>query len=513
MAFSIEFLDKSRAPETLTRLYEIFDANMRGMNASWERDEWTRAILDGLEKSPRQLLLLKDGSELAGFFLYYVNRGKLMMEEIQFLPRYFGSGLFEFLYSYLADIVPPDTDTVEAFANRVNEKSRGILKHMGLSEIPGAPEPELVRYLGCMCALRARYGDGMRLTRVKIGDGYDVFCGNHLLDTCGTLIRRVWSGKKCVVVTDRNVEPLYLNRALKSLKNAGMEPRAFVIDAGEGSKTVKTLSEVLEAFAAAGLNRSDLAIALGGGVVGDVTGFASGCYMRGMDFVQLPTTLLSAVDASVGGKTAVNLDGGKNLAGLFHQPKMVICDTKLLTTLPASALADGAAEAIKTGVIGDEVLFALLENGLPVSNLPEIIWRCVRVKAEIVSKDERDTGARHVLNLGHTYGHAIETLSRYEISHGHAVAIGLCMAARAAVSMGDMRAEDGKRILHAVRSCGLPTECPFSPEALAEKANLDKKRADGELRLVIPNAVGKCSVRAIPTERFPDYARAGMKPF
>ena len=511
MAFSVEFLDKSRALETLDRLYEIFSANMSGLGVSWAKDEWTGEILNGLQKPQRQLLLLKDGRELAGFFLYYVNQGKLMMEEIQFLPRYFGSGLFEALYSYLMDVVPPDTRSVEAYVHRVNAKSRGILAHLGLTEVPDGSDSEILKYRSEMNALRARYGEGARLERVSVGEGYDVFCGKGLLDVCGTLIRRVWNGKRCVVATDGTVGPLYLERAVKSLENAGMEVYSFAFPAGEAQKTMNTLSGVLEAFASAGLSRADLAIALGGGVVGDITGFAAGCYMRGMDFVQLPTTLLSAVDASVGGKTAVNLQAGKNLAGLFHQPRLVICDTELLSTLSAPALAEGAAEALKTGVVGDGELFGLLENGIVFQNLPEIIQRCVRVKAKIVSEDERDTGERHVLNLGHTYGHALETLSGYGISHGRAVAIGLCMAARAAVSMGDMSAEDGKRILRAAAACGLPTECPFLPDEVAKKAYLDKKRLGGELKLVIPKAIGKCGIRAIPAERFSDYARAGMK--
>ena len=252
-------------------------------------------------------------------------------------------------------------------------------------------------------------------------------------------------------------------------------------------------------------------MALGGGVCGDLAGFAAGCYLRGIRYIQVPTTLLAAVDSSVGGKTAVDLNAGKNLAGLFFQPSAVLCDTDCLQTLSDRVFADGVAEAIKTGVIGDETLFSLFETGKVRESLPEIVARCVAIKSSIVELDEFEHGPRRLLNLGHTVGHAVEKCSAYQITHGHAVAIGMAVMARAGAKLGICTPKCATRIEHALVKNGLPISAPFPASMLAEAALADKKRTEHEIILVFPRRVGECILQKVPMRQLKDILNAGME--
>ena len=267
----------------------------------------------------------------------------------------------------------------------------------------------------------------------------------------------------------------------------------------------------MEFLASEHLTRTDCVAALGGGVTGDMAGFAAAVYLRGIRYVQLPTTLLAAVDSSVGGKTAVDLTAGKNLAGAFCQPAAVICDTDCLKTLPPDVFADGAAEAVKTGVLSDEALFALFEDGTLTADPGEVIARCVAYKAGVVERDEKEQGERKLLNLGHTVGHAIEKCSGYVIPHGHAVAAGLAVIARAAEALGWTEESLAARITACLSKNGLPTGTDYSAEALAEAALSDKKRAGGDITLVVPRKIGHCELRKVPVADLLPIIRAGLE--
>ncbi|MEI6579117.1 MAG: 3-dehydroquinate synthase, partial [Eubacteriales bacterium] len=254
---------------------------------------------------------------------------------------------------------------------------------------------------------------------------YDVLIGSRMLKNAGDILRDYFSPCSVVIVTDDNVDALYGETVQYSLTCSGFNTSKFVFKHGEHSKNLSVYAKALEFMAQNSLTRSDMVVALGGGVTGDLAGFAAASYLRGVRFVQMPTTLLAAVDSSVGGKTGVNLDAGKNLAGAFWQPSLVLCDCDTLNTLPDDILADGIAEAIKYGMIRDKELFEMLEFGDCISNPEACVARCVTIKGNIVAKDEFDNGERQLLNFGHTLAHSIEKLSDYKISHGHAVAIGM----------------------------------------------------------------------------------------
>ncbi len=346
---------------------------------------------------------------------------------------------------------------------------------------------------------------------VRVGEGYNVVIGDGLLDESGARLRARLGDCRLALVADHNVASLYAERVLASLRAAGYDAGAFYVPAGEPSKNMQTLADILEFFAAQRLTRKDCVLALGGGVTGDTVGFAAGCYLRGIRYVQLPTTLLSAVDSSVGGKTAVNLSLGKNLAGLFHQPSLVLCDTRCFDTLPKEEFANGAAEAIKTGILDSESLFSMFETGDVQKNIAAIVAQCVSYKAGIVERDETEAGPRKLLNLGHTAGHAIEQCSGYSIPHGHAVAIGLAIIARAAEAFGWADGRIAARIEAVLANNGLPTTTKFSPEALANAALSDKKRAGGAITLVVPRAIGVCFLTELPVNQLERVFRAGME--
>ena len=331
----------------------------------------------------------------------------------------------------------------------------------------------------------------MKTVKVNASKSYDILIENGILAKAGELVRSTLGNVKVCIVTDDTVDALYSKTLESSLDAEGIAFVKFVIPHGESSKSAANLISLLEFLAENRLTRSDALIALGGGVVGDLCGFAAGVYLRGVRFVQIPTTLLSAVDSSVGGKTAVNLEAGKNLAGVFHQPSLVICDPKTLDTLPPETFSDGCAEVIKYGIINDREFFDFLKSGIK-ENIEEVVARCAENKARIVELDEFDLGIRQLLNLGHTIGHAIELCSNLSISHGSAVAIGTVTAAKIAVSLKLCPQSDLEEITALLKREGLPTESPYTPSQLASVASADKKRSGGTINLILPYGIGNC---------------------
>ncbi len=361
-----------------------------------------------------------------------------------------------------------------------------------------------------MTTVPARGGKNVNALHVEASTGYDVFIGGGLLTHCGETAAAACGGARCaMIVSDSSAAPLYAAAVRSSFEAAGLRVSEYVFPAGERSKNLAVWGGLLERLAEERMTRTDILVALGGGVVGDLTGFAAASYLRGIRYVQIPTTLLAAVDSSVGGKTAVDLPTGKNLAGAFWQPSLVLCDTDTLQTLPDAAYRDGCAEVIKYGALDGEPLLSELEAS-ETRPLPEkILVRCVEIKRDIVAQDERDAGTRKLLNLGHTFGHAIETCSAYTVSHGQAVAIGTAMAFRAAANKEYCRPYDAERIEALLRRFGLPAEPPFGAEQLYEASLADKKREGGSLSLIVPRAVGDCGILSIPEEDFLSWLRAG----
>lgn len=347
--------------------------------------------------------------------------------------------------------------------------------------------------------------------RIPIGvkPAYDVIISPGILREAGPRLASIFPPCRAALLCDTNVAPLYLDTVKESLESAGFEVFPFVFPAGEEQKNLKTLSEILEFMAEHRLTRSDCVIALGGGVCGDMAGFSAGCYMRGIKYVQMPTTLLSAVDSSVGGKTAVDLAAGKNLAGLFLQPAVVLCDPDCLKTLPPPLLSDGMAEAIKSGILDGEDLFAACTADVP--DLASIIAGCVRFKGRVVELDEKEQNLRRSLNLGHTAGHAIEKLADYRLSHGHAVSIGLAIITRSAVKKGLCSPDDAQRILDALETNDLPTQTDFTAAQIAQAALADKKRAGDTITVVFPTGIGGCRLQPVPVEELEALFAAGME--
>jgi 3-dehydroquinate synthase len=324
--------------------------------------------------------------------------------------------------------------------------------------------------------------------------GYDILIGSSLIASAGERVRALFP--KCpsvMVITDDAVAPLWLDAVLDSLNRAGLETHSFIFPNGERSKTLATLEQMLIHMESCALQRSSVVVALGGGVVGDMAGLAAALYMRGIAFIQIPTTLLAAQDSSVGGKTAVNL-GAKNIVGAFWQPSLVLCDCDTLRTLPESTFADGMAEMVKHGVISDTVLFEMLEQGAYKTDLAACIRRSVAVKAAVVQQDERETGLRAMLNFGHTVAHAIEHCTGYAVTHGSAVAAGMCIMTRACEKEGVAAPGTAARLEALLRRLGLPTTSDIDPEALYAAALTDKKRVGGDITLIRIRAIGDCPI-------------------
>ena len=348
----------------------------------------------------------------------------------------------------------------------------------------------------------------MTEVRVKASNSYPILIDGDLLKVSGSLIREeVGGGSACIVCGDE-VAKLYASKVGESLKSAGYDTHLFVYPHGERSKTPEMYVRLLNYMAENGITRSDIIVALGGGVTGDLAGFAAATYMRGIRYVQIPTTLLAMVDSSVGGKTAVDLPSGKNLAGAFWQPEMVLCDHSTLETLPRETFIDGCAEVVKYGILKDpEILSLVLE---PERNIERIIEKCVTIKRDIVQEDERDNGKRALLNLGHTAAHSIEKLSQYAVPHGKAVAIGLAIIARAAEANGDCDKDTADFIIKILSKLSLPTTSMYRPAEIADAIAHDKKRSGESISLIIPRALGDCEIRRLTLKDAREYLIQGV---
>ncbi len=348
----------------------------------------------------------------------------------------------------------------------------------------------------------------MSTVHISASRGYDVEIGAGILDTLGVRAADRIKGRKVCLVADDTVAGLYGEKAKASLEAAGFSVCTYVFPHGEASKCGETFLSLLNVLAQNHLTRADGLVALGGGVTGDLTGFAAACYLRGVPYIQVPTSLLAMVDSSVGGKTAIDLPSGKNLCGAFYQPVHVLCDTELLKTLPEQTFTDGCAEVIKYGILGSRELFDRLKHGIK-EQLEAIITACVDRKRAVVEEDEFDTGRRQLLNLGHTLGHAIEAGSDFRLSHGQSVAIGMAMMARASANLGFCTAETRDEILALLEQYGLPTDTHQDSASVYETALGDKKRQSDSLTLIVPRQIGRCDLHKIPVEELPRWIEAG----
>jgi len=350
----------------------------------------------------------------------------------------------------------------------------------------------------------------MRRIDVTASKDYSVWIGNGLLSQAGGRIMEACGGAIAAVVTDDVVNELYGDVVKRSLRDAGYTTVKYVFPHGERSKNMETFISILNVLTQANLTRTDVLVALGGGVVGDTAGFAAATYLRGVPFAQIPTTVLAMVDSSVGGKTAVDLPSGKNQVGAFYQPDIVLCDVDALQTLPEEVFLDGCAEMIKHGVILSAELFEMLKEPIfPV--LEEVLSRNITIKRDIVAADERDTGIRQILNFGHTIGHGIEKHSDYTVSHGKAVAIGMVIASRGACRMGLCDENCHLEIVDAVKRYNLPVDTHLSPEALIEAAYFDKKRSGQRITLILPEMIGKCVAKSFSMDELETFIRLGMR--
>lgn len=345
----------------------------------------------------------------------------------------------------------------------------------------------------------------MRTITVETEKPYDIVIGKGILKQSGEVIKPLFLASTAVIVTDDIVEALYGDTVRKAFDKAAIPHHTFVFANGEHSKNMHVLAELLEFMASHQINRGDFIAALGGGVVGDLAGFAASVYLRGIPYVQIPTTLLAAVDSSVGGKTAVDLSAGKNLAGAFHQPALVWCDHDTLKTMIPTRFADGVAEAIKYAVLCDENLFTLLKNGDLNLHIEEVIDTCVRIKRRLVLEDEFDQGSRQFLNLGHTIGHAIEKHSNFTVTHGHAVACGMAAMAEAATKNGLAEFDCKDRISEVLALYGLPVKSPYPLSELLPYIENDKKRSGDNITLIIPETIGQCRMLSLPVTKLKSF--------
>lgn len=350
----------------------------------------------------------------------------------------------------------------------------------------------------------------MKTVSVKASTEYDVIIGAGLLQNAGKYIRAIKPGCKAAIISDSNVWPHYGEILQNSLFGAGIESVSFIFTAGEASKNIDTYLQILNFLAENKITRSDLIIALGGGVVGDITGFAAATFLRGISYVQIPTSLLAMVDSSVGGKTAIDLPVGKNLVGAFKQPILVLCDIDTLNTLPKAQFLDGCAEIIKYGMLYDAQLVAQLSDVGPDFDREEVIATCIGFKRDVVTEDEFDTGARQKLNLGHTIGHGIEARSNFGITHGCGVAAGMAIVTKAAVARNFCDQAVYETLISVLRKFSLPYATTFTAAELYESALSDKKRAGGTVNLIIPRSIGNCDIYPVPVSELQSFIKAGL---
>lgn len=349
-----------------------------------------------------------------------------------------------------------------------------------------------------------------KIVRVELGQRtYDISITNGSLGSVGPLLKSLDLGNRIVIVTNTTVAPLYLDTVQSSLQKAGFDVSRIILPDGEQFKNLDTMRLIYDELMELGLDRSSALIALGGGVIGDMTGFAAASFLRGIRFVQIPTTLLAQVDSSVGGKTGINLTGGKNMVGSFYQPAAVVIDPLVLETLPASELSAGIAEVVKYGIIRDLDFFCFLETNIDLilqldsEAVSTVISRCCSLKADITSRDETEKGIRAHLNYGHTIGHAVETLTAYsEYLHGEAVAIGMVAAARLSRLLGCCGSEDVERIEDLIRAARLPVKVPtFSAGEYIQAMQKDKKKTGTEINFVLLKSIGEVFLQPVTEEQ------------
>jgi 3-dehydroquinate synthase len=359
------------------------------------------------------------------------------------------------------------------------------------------------------------YSDCVATVNVPLGNrSYEIKIAPGLLASLGDACARQKLGARCAIISDRNVAPKFAKTAQQNLKRAGFDSVLITVPAGETAKSLRSVQSCYDQLAAHRLERKSFVVALGGGVVGDLAGFVAATYLRGIAFVQVPTTLLAQVDSSVGGKVGVNLSAGKNLVGAFYQPKLVLCDLDSLRTLPEREFRAGLAEVIKYGIIYDETLFARLESDLEKfltrdsKTLAQVIARCCEIKAEVVSQDETESGLRAILNFGHTIGHAIENISGYgKYLHGEAISIGQVAAAKLSSKLSGLPETEAQRIEILFQRAGLPTKIKLNAarrEKLFDAMKLDKKVSSGEIKFVLAKKIGEVEFGCKVPERLID---------
>lgn len=351
----------------------------------------------------------------------------------------------------------------------------------------------------------------METVRVSASREYDVFIGTGFLSDVGEKIKEIKKPCRAVIVSDDTVYGIYGEKVKKSLEKSGFAPFEFVFPHGEESKSLKVFEEILNFCVGKSITRTDLIVALGGGVTGDLAGFAASAYLRGVDFVQIPTTLLAMVDSSVGGKTAVNLSSGKNLCGAFYQPLAVYADCETLETLPGEVFSEGCAEVIKYGMITDGGFLRFLENNSIAENIQKAVKRCIELKRDVVDRDEFEHGERKLLNFGHTIGHAVEKCSNLSVPHGDAVAIGMVIASKGAYRTGLSPEDFSELLLPLLMKNGLPVSCEYTAKQLYAAALSDKKRSLDSISLIVPEKYGRCKIENIPVSKLENFIERGLE--
>ena len=350
----------------------------------------------------------------------------------------------------------------------------------------------------------------MEKVKVSASREYIVHIGNGFLSSIGEKISEIKNPCRVVLVSDDTVFSLYGEKVKKSLADSGYSVCEYVFPHGEESKSFENYERILEFCVENSITRTDLFVALGGGVTGDLTGFLASTYLRGVDFVQIPTTVLAMVDSSVGGKTAINLKSGKNLCGAFYQPIAVFADCETLNTLPQETFNEGCAEIIKYGMICDKDFLEFLQNNSIKENIEYAIKRCVEIKRDIVNRDEFENGERKLLNFGHTIGHAIEKCSNLSVSHGNAVAIGMVIATKGAYETGVSEEDFSGVLLPILEKNNLPTSCDFSAQELYKASLSDKKRSLDTMSVIVPERLGLCKIVKLPVEHLENFIQKGM---
>lgn len=350
----------------------------------------------------------------------------------------------------------------------------------------------------------------MKIVNVTASSSYDVLIGEGLIEQAGKYAAQINPSCTAAVISDSNVWPIYGEILLQSLCSCGIQAVHFVFPAGEESKNANTYLEILNFLAENRITRTDILIALGGGVVGDITGFTAATYLRGIQYMQIPTSLLAMVDSSVGGKTAIDLPAGKNLVGAFKQPCVVLCDTLTLNTLPAEIFTDGCAETIKYGILYDAELVSYLITSGQDFDREQVIAKCVGHKASVIAEDEFDKGLRQKLNLGHTIAHGIETSSNFQITHGQAVAAGMAIVAKAAAAQGICSPETYQTVITILKRFHLPINTVFSSKQLYQSALSDKKRSGAIVNLIVPKQIGQCEILPLPVAQLQSFIEVGL---